>query len=648
MKAWFTAAEIAAAGLPGLPSSKRKVNARADREGWAHAINARGEPLARPRQGRGGGLEFHVTLLPEAARAALQGPASALSAPPTREESWAAFERLPAKKKAVALRRAEILQKVELLASTSGRTASVAAIAIEADVAKASIYTWFKLVDGIDKADRLPLLAPRHQGGQARTEIDEDAFAIFKSDWLRLSQPSFESCYRRTAAAVEAKGIELAPLAVMKRRLLRETPASVVILLREGGDALKAAYPHQTRDRSAFSACEAMVADTHMWDVMVAWPDGTFGRPAMIAISDLYSNKMLAWRFGRSENSEAVRLTFGDAFRAYGVPDHIWLDNGRSFAGKQVSGGQPNRYRFKVLPEDPEGMLTALGVQVHWTTPYAGQSKPIERSFRDFAHDFAKHPAFEGAYTGHNTVEKPANYGSRAIPLDDFIDVAQREIALWNARSGRNTQICRGKLSFDEAFEASYATATPKRPTPEQLRLCMLSSRPLTCAQDDGAISIDGNRYHNESLLAVRGQKVFVRFDPQDLHGEVYVYDLAKRFLTAATCILKAGFADVEAGRTHARARADFIKATRVLAKAERRHDAAELARLQAELEPPPPRPLPDAAAVRPIFGNLAVQARPLQRDDEDAQPKRRNLLDRFADDFAEREGRHLRIVASE
>ena len=70
-KTWFTAAEIADLALPGLPKSKRKVNERADKEDWKAAISKAGLPLARMRKGRGGGLEFHVSLLPSSAQAEL-------------------------------------------------------------------------------------------------------------------------------------------------------------------------------------------------------------------------------------------------------------------------------------------------------------------------------------------------------------------------------------------------------------------------------------------------------------------------------------------------------------------------------------------------------------------------------------------------
>ncbi|BCW89992.1 hypothetical protein sos41_31600 [Alphaproteobacteria bacterium SO-S41] len=655
MRVWYTSAELAALSLPGLPGTKRNINHLAAREGWALMRNAAGEALCRPRAGRGGGVEFHVTLLPEAAQAFLKPAAAPSTVPDSPAEAWAAFDRLPAKKKDAAKAKLAILQQVETLAPLIGRTAAVAAAADEAKVSRASVYEWFKAVSSVERANRLPYLAPRHQGGQSRVEVDNAVVELYKSFWLQGSQPSAEKCWRSTARLATAQGITMPPLAVLRRRVKRDVPPAVEILYREGPDALKAAYPHQTRDRSGFFATEAMCSDTHNWDVMVEWPDGTFGRPAMVGISDLYSGKLLAWRIGRSENSEALRITFVDAFRAFGVPQHLWIDNGAAYASKQLTGGQKSRYRFTIREEDPQGMLTMLGVQAHFTQVYAGQSKPIERAWRDMAHDLAKDVAFAGAYLGHNTVSKPHDYGSHAVPLDTFIDVITREIAEWNARPKRKSQVCAGVRSFDEAFTQSYEAAAGRglitRATEEQLRLCLLSSKPLTCAQDDGAVTLLHNRYHDEALLRFRGQTVQVRFDPEDLHGEIFVYDMAGAFVTTAACILKAGFADVEAGRRHGRARRDFIKATKQLAKAERRYNAEELAAMRAALDTPSAPIIEEPKIVRPVFGALALQARALPADEADTSPnpQRRDSLDRLVEHRAAHEANpYLRVVTSE
>lgn len=621
MDRWLSLAEIAAASLPGLPSTPRGLRMVAEREGWAIATNARGDRLARPRAGRGGGLEFHVTLLPQTAQAALQPARTALGAAPSREDSWAAFEALPEKKKAEARRRLDVLQKVEATSLTSSRTAAVAQVAAGSGDAKSTIYSWFKLVEGLDRADRLPALAPRHAGGQARIAIDDELQAAFSSDWLRPEQPSFEACYRRTAKIAKMRGLAMPPLDAMRRRLQREISATTIILHREGPDRLKAAYPHQNRDRSAFRACEAYVADTHIWDVLVRFETGKVGRPAMTGVQDLYSNKMLGWRIGESESAELVQLAFGDAFRQYGICDAVWLDNGRAFASKSVSGGTPNRFRFKVKPEDPIGMLTAFGVKIHWTTPYSGQSKPIERAWRDFAGDIAKHPAFSGAYTGPNTSSKPANYGSAVVDIETFRRVVDAEIRDWNAREGRRTDIAQGR-SFDAVFNASLADPETivRRATPEQLRLCLLAAEAVTPDRRDGSIRLGGNRYWSDALVAHRGSKLIVRFDPLDLYGEVYVYQLDSRYLGPAACIEQSGFADAAAAREHGRARKAMLKSQKELAEQQRRLSASQLAAMQIQVSADP-APLPtETKIVRPVFARHTGAALALKADPE-SQP---------------------------
>jgi hypothetical protein len=66
-KVWFSAQELADLRLPGLPGSKRKVNLFAETMGWRDYSPAK----ARPRKGRGGGMEYHISILPSDAKLAL-------------------------------------------------------------------------------------------------------------------------------------------------------------------------------------------------------------------------------------------------------------------------------------------------------------------------------------------------------------------------------------------------------------------------------------------------------------------------------------------------------------------------------------------------------------------------------------------------
>ena len=153
------------------------------------------------------------------------------------------------------------------------------------------------------------------------------------------------------------------------------------------------------------------------------------------------------------------------------------LDNGRAFASKKITGQSRTRFRFKIREEDPEGLLTALGCNLHWTQPYSGQSKPIERAWKDITEEISRHPFCSGAYTGNKPDAKPENYGNRAIPLADMQRHVAEQIAIHNARTGRKAAACAGR-SFDETFAASLADPANivTRATAAQRALWLLAS----------------------------------------------------------------------------------------------------------------------------------------------------------------------------
>jgi len=619
MKAWYTAAELA--GLPGLPGTARRVTGRARRESWAR----------RPRSGRGGGWEYAAGSLPRETQSHLtlpgreridaqahptEGAATEAGQPildaTRRTERWAAFERLPGKARQEAARRADACDLVERLTGTGmGRVAAVEAAAQSSGDHPATLRRWLRLVRGLPRDEWLPALAPRHGGGRRAATCSPEAWDFFRADYLRLEAPGAAACYQRLLRTAQAHGWSVPSLPTLTRRLEREVPKGALVLAREGREALARLYPAQRRDRSVFHALQAVNADGHRFDVFCRWPDGTVGRPLMVAWQDLYSGKLLAWRIDRTESAELVRLSCGDLVERFGIPEHAYLDNGRGFASKWLTGRMAWRHRFKITDHEPSGVLTTLGVAVHWTTPYHGQAKPIERAFRDLCESIAKHPACAGAYTGNRPDAKPENHGSRAVPIEDFERLAASEIHAHNARPGRRAAVCGGR-SFDQTFTESYRQAPIRKATAVQRRLWLLAGEGVYARKPGGQVELLGNAYWSEALTRHAGTRLVVRFDPQRLHEPVHAYTLDGRYIGPAECIQQAGFNDLDAARTHAKARADFRKANKAARDAARRMEAADVAALLPDGAPPEPEA---ANVIRPDFGRMPEAERLPLRD---------------------------------
>ena len=614
---WFSAAELADLSLPAMPADKRSIARRAQDERWSLRADAQtGEMLVRPRAGRGGGVEFHASLLPGAARIELArrgicAPAPAIEAASDKPlGGWAWLETQPEKVMREARRRAEIVHEVELLEESGvTRTSAIADISARRAIGKSTLWVWLRACDGIAAADRLPALAPRHKGGGSEAEIDPLLWSAFKSDFLRLSAPTLTSCYERTRAIATEKGLAMPSERTMRRRLEKEIDPRVIMLRRKGEEALRRSQPSQRRTVAHLHALEHVNIDGHRFDVFVKLDDGRVIRPMMVAIQDIYSRKVLAWRIDQSESAVLTRLAFADLFRNFGIPKACTLDNGRAFASKWITGGAKSRFRFKIREEEPTGLLTGLGIRIHWALPFRGQSKPIERAFKDMCDTIAKHPAMEGAYTGNNPMAKPENYGSRAVPFDRFVELVNLGIAAHNARIGRRTETARGR-SFDETFAESYASSAIGKATPEQMRMALLAADQKRVDGRTGEIELFGNRYWSEQCGTLHGQKVTVRFDPDNLHSEVFLYGVDGRFLTAASLIADTGFNDAAAARASAKRQADYRRMVRDAAEAEQLLAAEELAALQAEQVRPA---LPEPTVIRPVRhrGQTAAALKP-------------------------------------
>lgn len=568
----FSAREVAALRVVGLPTTKQSVSERARREGWPFRV----------RHCRGGTEKaYPVATLPPAVRAAVMARLNARPEPLVRalgSEQREAFTSAPERQRGEALRRAQLVDEVRsLVAGGSDLPAAVHQVAQAAGVHSRTIRRWLGAVASVAVVDPA-LLVPRRPGpaNGPRCICPDAAWDFFLSDYLRPSKPALAACYRRLQERARRDGWDGIPSKdSLRRRLEREVPTSVRDLRREGERAIERAMPAQRRDKSGLRALDVVNADGHKLDVFVSWPmsggKAKVLRPVLHVWQDVYSGKILSWRLDEHENNDAVRLSFADLMREFGIPRRAVLDNGHAFACKDMTGGLEGRRRFGSGREDDvDGVYRRFGIEVSFATPYHGQAKPIERAFRDLAEDIARSPECAGAYAGNAAHRKPSDYGSRALPIDALLALVRRKVTEHNARPGRTSPTAAGR-SFDETFAASYADAGTviRRATEEQITW-LLHSGASKRVRADSTVEVLGNRFYHLALVDLRGRDVEVRYDPTDPRRGVFVFAARGEMqpVCFAPCVQADGFTDRDAARRTMRARRADIKHVKARAEA--------------------------------------------------------------------------------
>ncbi|MGQ0287149.1 transposase domain-containing protein [Pasteurellaceae bacterium 22721_9_1] len=613
LKTHYSVYELADFNLTALPKAPKNILEKAKRENWQ----------SRKRKGKGGGLEYALISLPENVQAeiAIKQSQQVKLAPviaqpqPTLDAQilWQSYEQATTKtqnkaksKLSAILALAALVDAginlMEALALVCHKHNQSCADTNEKTISTGSLKRWWYQVKDSDRELWLPLLiTTQGQNGENReAEFTPQAWAFFKADYFRPERPQFGSCYERLKRAAAANGWTIPSLSSIKRKIEREIPRIHQVYLRKGEYAMSRMYPSLIRSVESIEAMEWINGDGYKHNVWVEWHNGDILRPKTWLWQDVRTRMILGYRCDASENTNMIRLALLDVINKYGIPKHLTIDNTKAAANKKMTGGVKNRYRFKVREDEVQGIIPALGIELHWTTVRygrgRGQAKPIERAFSHggLGELIDKHPALAGYHAGENALDKPDNYqGNKAgAKYEDFILALEEGIQMFNERLKRETEVCRGELSFKQAFERDFALAQKRYATPEQLRF-LLTLHEEVRLEDNGTFVLKAggkvnnlyNRYEAYELIGINHRKVVVRYDPNNLHDKVWVYSLEGEYLAEATCSLDAAFGDTQAAQDHSRKEREFVRHNKRAAKAALEMDIQEAARYLPDVE---------------------------------------------------------------
>lgn len=521
MKLWMTLSELATARLPGLPSTRQGLAARADREAWSAR---RGK--ARQRIGCGGGLEFSVEILPAEAQAEIAKRAEICAN--TADRTLWGQDSLPAEAQSRRDARLWALAAVDQFGRDNGLKAKPAALIWSAAYNAGNIDAPQWVTEEIRSTSREQIRTWR------KTLSTEGEDALGRDDRGRKSllDTALDGEVRAFALAimaakpfVSAKHIQAAIRARFDGKLDRDPSVRDVQRAMQRweveyrNELLRLRDPDGYRSRVEFSATGSTRAENlnDLWQIDASPADVMLHgkrRHSIYMCVDIYSRRTIVL-VTRTPRASAVGALIRKAILAWGVPRKIKTDNGSDFTANSTVR-----------------LLDALGIEVELSPPYQPKSKGnVERVIGTFQRDLATCPGFIGHSVADRKVlenRKAFNkrLGAKAEALFD-VEMDLPEFQGW-CDSWTDTiyghaphESLRRKSPFEVAAAWRGTIRRIEHPQALDILLAPIPGNNGIRTVTKTGVRVDNHHYY--TAAAMPGTDVLVRMDPTDM-GRILLF----------------------------------------------------------------------------------------------------------------------------
>lgn len=465
-----------------------------------------------------------------------------------------------------------------------------------------SIDILYRKWKAVKENDLSGLIDKRGKWKKGTSSIDDTIWQAFLYYYLDQSQHPIQKCLDYTKIWAQEKRPDLyadiPSYSAFYRRLGNEVPEGVKVLGREGHKAYNdRCAPYIRRIYEDIASNEWWIADNHTFDVMVRDRDGNIHRPYLTAFLDARSGIFTGFYITYNPCSEATLVALRKGILEYGIPENIYVDNGREFLTFDIGGLGHRKKKPKdgIEKFEPPGVFKRLGINMTNAIVRNAKAKIIERRFLDVKNDLSR---LFNTYTGGTVVEKPERLKfvlkkGRIYSDQEFEEYVEMVLVYYFNMEIYNGAVAadKGKKKIDVFNEHLNVKRTA---TAEELNLMLMrSTRPQKVTRRGVHLDIAGGQidYWNDDFVGLMlGEKVYFRYDPDNLK-EVRIYDLEDRYIMSVpadnTAVLSYGASKDEVKEAMAKTRrleriAREYKENVVLAEADRL-TAMELVLKQAE-----------------------------------------------------------------
>ncbi|MCD7812109.1 MAG: Mu transposase C-terminal domain-containing protein [Ruminococcus sp.] len=405
-----------------------------------------------------------------------------------------------------------------------------------------SIDILYRKQKAVKEDDLRGLTDKRGKWKKGTSTIDETVWQAFLYYYLDEAQHPISRCLEYTKMWAQEKRPELyagiPSYSAFYRRLANEVPEGVKVLGREGHKAYNdRCAPYIRRIYEDIASNEWWIADNHTFDVIVKDKAGNEHRPYLTAFLDARSGIFTGFYITYNPCSEATLIALRKGILKYGIPENIYVDNGREFLTFDIGGLGHRKKKPKDSGEkfEPPGVFKRLGINMTNAIVRNAKAKIIERRFRDVKDDLSR--LFE-TYTGGNVVEKPERLKhvlkkGQIYTDQEFEEYVEGALEWYFNMEPYNGAVDadRGKCKMDVFNEHLVKKRTASA---EELNLMLMrSSRPQQVTRRGVHLDVGGGRidfWNDDFVHLMLGKKVYFRYDPENL-SEVRIYDLEDKYI---------------------------------------------------------------------------------------------------------------------
>lgn len=362
--------------------------------------------------------------------------------------------------------------------------------------------------------------------------IDVKYFEYYKSLYLREGAPSAFFCWQVTLGYAKKHtdfdARNFPSYKTFDRHLKKEIPEQAIYLARYGQAAWNKKYAtYIPRDYLNIKTGSCWVSDHAQIDVAVDFK-GTTYFPWVTVFRDVKTSKWLGWFLHLdAPNSDHIFQTFYYAVQKFGIPNDVYLDNGKDYRCKDFAGGRKQKagkITVQHFKDKENSLLRNLGIDVHFTLPYNAQTKPVERDFLKIKTFMSK--GFVG-YRGGKITERPEKLkneikNNKIMQFDEFKTVFDDFIENYLNKKPSGGKVLQGK-SPDELWAEEFKVK--KVISKDALKLfCMRTSKDVKIGRNGIYDSQFGVTYWDDWMVCEKGRKVFMRRDV-NAYQEAWVFD---------------------------------------------------------------------------------------------------------------------------